>query len=140
MNNLRLSSSSSYTCHYFELLLAIYQVACWFLSSKIQLVLSSISFPQAFLPDCHEKLLSFRAFYRKPKRQKIILCNLVNMVNVVEQTNQNSIFFLLVRFLLNVALHYHRETTFLLMKSAGHFPKFSSTWYSCWEYKSVLSI
>ena len=65
--NFRFGSISSV----FELALAFCQVACWILSSKIQLFSGLRSFQQMFSPNLLENFyLSFRVFCRERKRWK----------------------------------------------------------------------
>ena len=80
-------------CHYFESILVIYVVACWFLSSKIQQVSSSKCFPQKFSPDLLEKFCLFGHCLEKEKYGNHLVQGLVNMVDKVEETNRNPIFY-----------------------------------------------
>ena len=105
-----------------------------------------------------DNLFSFRAFSREEKDRNHLLQGLVNMVDGVEQTSLNEIFFL-VWFLLNVTMHYHGQAqlfsfwwvlgVFLedfhtnvesisLHWVSDCFPRRFS--YKCWEYKSALSV
>ena len=77
-----------------------YLVACWFLSSKIQLVLSTEIF--AWSP---KKILSFRAFPKDWKNGNYLVQGPVNMLEGVEQISLNPV----LKFLLNVASCYHKE-------------------------------
>ena len=98
-----------YIRHYFQSLLAIYQVACWFLSDKIQLVSSSRIFPQMFSPYFLEKIFCHSEnFVKKEKYGNQLVPGLVNMLDEIEQTSRNSIFFP-ARFLQNVSFYYHWE-------------------------------
>ena len=60
-----------YINHYFESPLAIYVVVCWLLSSKIQLISSSTSFPQTISPDLFVRIFwQSQHFVEKKKRWK----------------------------------------------------------------------
>ena len=83
--------------------LAIYQIA------YCSLVSSSRSFPLTFSPDLLEKIFCHSEhFVEKEKSENHLLQGLVTMVDGVEQTSQNPIFFP-AWFLLNIALCYYQE-------------------------------
>ena len=58
----------------------------------------------------------------------------------VEQNSLNPIFFLHNSCYIKRSVLSWRSTTFLLLKSAGHFFRFSWIHCKCWEYKSALSV
>ena len=117
-----------YICHYFESPLAIYQVGCWFLSSRIQLVLSSKSFTQTFSSDLLENFFSSKTFSREWKRWKSYATRSAELVG--KQTKSNNFTCMILEL-------SWRCTMFLAMMNMGCFLwRFSCTHCSWWEYKS----
>ena len=110
-------------------------------SRKIQLVLSSRSFPQTFSPDLLENIffLSFKALFRKQKRLKALVQGLLNMVDRVEQTNLNSVFFP-VWFLLNMTLHCQKGGHFSYWRVQGVFMEDFYAHFAAVEIMSALSV
>ena len=70
MNNSTINFNQEHIDHNFESPVAIHQVACWLLSSKIQLVLSSKNFPQTFSPDHLENSFVIQSIFKEQKRWK----------------------------------------------------------------------
>ena len=133
MNNLTMNNFWSVV--YSLLFWIIYQLVCWFFSSKIQLVSNSKSFPEMFSLDSLESFC-YSGYFVEKKKDENLLVNLLDMVNMVEQTSLNSILFF---FICGLALF--RSTIFLLLTSGEIFFKnFSFTHCSFWEYKSALNI
>ena len=101
MNNLTIISIVWYLYrrprYYSESPLAIYQVACWFLSSKIQLVLSVRCFLQIFPPELLGKhFSSFWTFYSEWKRWKSLDARSGKYGGVSRTKSLNPIFFFLL--------------------------------------------
>ena len=83
-----------YIRNYFESLFAIYLVACWFVSSKIQLVSCTRKLSQTFSPDLLEKICCpSEHFVENEKEGNQLVYGLLNIVDGIEQKSQNSIFF-----------------------------------------------
>ena len=75
--------NQSYISYYFESLLAIYRVDCWFLSNKIQLVSSLKSFSQMVPPDLLEKFFCHSEhFVVNKKDENYLTQSLLNIVCV----------------------------------------------------------
>ena len=86
----------------------IHPAVCWFLSSKIQLVVSS-RFSEKFSPHPLENFVPFKTFRGVQKEGNLMMHDVVNIVSGVGQNILYPTAFP-ERFLLNVVFCYHRET------------------------------
>ena len=122
MNNLTLNKFQSIVYLKFFLIPFYHSSACWFLPSKIQLVLSSTSFPQRFSLDLLKKIFCHSEhFVAKEKDGNPLLLGLENMVGWgrTDQPKAN-IFSCVILAEFELALS-KRSTMFLLLMSARHF-------------------
>ena len=116
-------------------------MVCWFLSSKIQLLSSSRSIPQTFSPDLLENIFwNVEHIVENEKDGNHLVHGLMNMMDGVEQTSLNPIFFLHDSCWMRPYVIV-RSRMFCLFMSAGRFLwRFPYTRCSCWENKTSLSV
>ena len=117
--------------------LDIYEVSCWFLLSKIHLILNSRIFSQTFSPDLGKFFFHSDHFLENEKDGNHSVQGMINMLDGVEQTRLYPIFFP-AWFLPNVPLHYHWEEQRFRYWQVQCFFRFSLSLCSCWGYKSAI--
>ena len=119
----------------------IYQVACWFISSKFQLVSKSITFSQTFSADLEKIFCNLEHFVEKEKEGNHSLQGLVNIVsgvNGIEKTTLNPIFFQHDSCWMRPCIIIWKHN-FSPIDKCKHV-RFSCTRCNCRQYKSTLSV